>query len=273
MSARGRTGSRRVLAGVLVLATLAGCGSGGSSGAGSVAVRPDPSATGSSTALPSAKTLQTYFDGIASGTVSGYDEAKAAAVPGSTADRYVTYLRAAAEAVLGGGHTPGNGDASAEVVSGAFRFCTDSGSGKVCYRYADITGADGKVADFSVNGRPVANRVVVGDGSSAPASGVDGGASLVAAFENTSGDDLFVAVRVRAGAHDLSGVRATYAATGGRPVQSSRMTGPDDLHAGAAGSYVFAFPGARLGGTLTLALHGVSPAGPATQGTVVLAVG
>jgi hypothetical protein len=271
MSARGRTGSGRLLAAVVLLATLAGCGSGGSSGAGSVAVQPDPSATGSTTALPSAKTLQTYFDGVASGTVSGYDDAKAAAVPGSTADRYVTYLRAAAEAVLGGGHTPGNGDASADVVSGAFRFCTDSGSGKVCYRYTDITGAEGKVADFSVNGRPVADRVV-GGGSPVPASGVDGGASLVAAFENTSGDDLFVAVRVRAAAHDLSGVQATYAAAGGRPVQSSRMTGPDDVHAGAVGSYVFAFPGARLGGTLTLALHGGSPGGPATQGTVVLAV-
>lgn len=272
MSARGRTGGGRVLAGVLLVGTLAGCGAGGSSGAGSVAVRPDPSATGSSTALPSAKTLQAYFDGVASGTVPGYDDAKAAAVPGSTADRYVTYLRAAAEAVLGGGHTPGNGDASAQVDSGAFTFCTDSGSGKVCYRYTDITGADGKVADFSVNGRPVADRVLVGSGASVPATGVDGGASLVAAFENTSGDDLFVAVRVRALADDLSGVGATYAASGGRPVQSSRMTGPDDVHPGTVGSYVFAFPGARLGGTLTLALHGGAPGESATQGTVVLDV-
>ena len=269
MSARGRTGSARVLAGAVLLATLVGCGS---SGAGSVTVRPDPSATGSSTTLPSMKTLHTYFDGVASGTVSGYDEAKAAAVPGSTADRYVAYLRAAAEAVLGGGHTPGNGDASAEVDAGAFKFCTDSGSGKVCYRYADITGADGKVADFSVNGRPVADRVLVGAGSSVPASGVDGGASLVAAFENTTGDDLFVAVSVRAGAHDLSGVRATYSPTGASPVESSRMTGPDTVRAGAGGSYVFAFPGARLGGTLTLALRAGSPGETPTPGTVVLDV-
>ena len=263
------------VAGALVLvATLAGCGGPGdaSPGAGSVTVLPDPSATGSSRAVPSMTTLRAYFNGVAAGTLSGYDEAKAAAVPGSTADRYVTYLRAAAEAVLGAGHTPTNGDTKAEVDSGAFRFCTDSGSGKVCYRYTGITGAEGKVADFSVNGRPVADRVVVGGGASVPATGVGGAASLVAAFENTSGDDLFVAVRVRAGAHDLTGVQATYASTGARPVQSSRMSGPDDVRAASTGSYVFAFPDERLGGTLTLTLRDDAPGGTAAGGTVVLDV-
>jgi hypothetical protein len=262
------------VAGALLLATLAGCGGAGdaSSGAGSVTVRPDPSATGSSTALPSTKTLRAYFDGVAAGTLSGYDEAKAAALPGSTADRYLTYLRAAAEAVAGAGHEAGNGDTTADVDSGAFRFCTDSGSGEVCYRYTDITGAEGKVADFSVNGRPVADRVLVGGDAPVPAGGVDGGASLVAAFESTSGDDLFVAVRVRAGAHELSGVQATYAATGASPVQSSRMSGPETVPAGTPGSYVFAFPDARLGGTLTLELHDDAPGVTATEGTVVVDV-
>jgi hypothetical protein len=262
------------VAAALLLATLAGCGGAGdgSDGDGTVTVLPDPSATGSSIALPSKTTLRTYFDGVAAGTLSGYDDAKAAALPGSSADRYVTYLRAAAEAVVGAGHTPGNGETSAEVDDGAFRFCTDSGAGKVCYRYADITGADGKVADFSVNGRPVADRVVVGDGASVPARGVDGGGSLVAAFENTSGDDLFVAVRVRAGASDLSGVEARYASAGASPAQSSRMSGPDKVGAGDVGSYVFAFPDARLGGTLTLTLHDDAASGTPAEGTAVLDV-
>jgi hypothetical protein len=121
--------------------------------------------------------------------------------------------------------------------------------------------------DFSVNGKPVGDRVAVGTGTPVRASGVNARAAFVAAFENTAGEDLFVAVRLEAGPRDLSGVRATYGASGS-PSPSARMAGPKTVRAGDAASYVLAFRGARLGGTLTLTMR--DDAG--TAGTVVLGI-
>jgi hypothetical protein len=256
------------LAGGLLLLAVTACGGPAATRSGSVTVLPDPSASASSTQLPGKATVHAYFDGVASGALSGYEDAKSDALPGSPADRYLTYLRAAAEAVRDSGTEVSPSGVSAEVDDGAYRFCNGSGSDQVCYRYTDITGAAGKVVDFSVNGRPVAERLAVGSGSPVPASGVDGAATFVAAFERTEGDELFVAVRVEAGAADLSGVEATYATASEAPAASTRMSGARAVAAGSAGNYVFAFADAHLGGTLSLALHG----GGGSTGTVDLPI-
>lgn len=251
---------------VVGLAVPSACGgsTADSSGAGTITVRPAPGATAGNAALPSQETLRTYFDGVASGTLPSLEKAKTASAPGSAAAGYVTYLAAAARAVADGGEKAAAPAATGEVTHGDYRFCAGSGSAEACYRYSDITGAGGKVVDFSVNGKPVHDRVAVGTGGPTSAAAVDARAEFVAAFEATAADELFVAVRIEA-AQALSGVRATYG-TSGTQSPSARMAGPSRLDDGAAGSYVFAFPKAALGGTLTLTFRGAD----GTSGTVAL---
>jgi len=243
-----------LVAAISAVAVLASCGGTPASpnDSGPVEVAPaSPGATG----LPSKATLHTYFDAVANATVASYDQALKVAAPGSPAAGYVTYLRAAAQAVLDSGQELEAANARAVVKDGGFGFCNGSGSSRACFRYTDITGADGKVVDFSVNGKPVAGRVVVGSGTPVRLPAVEGSATFVVAFESSGSDNLFVAARLRAGPLDLDTVSATYRAPGGTPVESARMSGPRRVKAGTDGSYVFAFPQARIGGTLTLSVR------------------
>jgi hypothetical protein len=243
-----------LVAALSAVALLASCGGAPASPNDSGPVTVAPASPGA-TDLPSTATLHTYFDAIANATIASYDQALAVAAPGSPAAGFVTYLKAAAQAVVDSGQELEAADARAVVSDGGFGFCNGSGSSRACFRYTDITGADGKVVDFSVNGKPVADRVAVGRGTPVRLAAVDGTGTFVVAFESSKGDNLFVAVRLVAGNHDLGQVSATYRPPKAAPVDSARMSGPATVTAGRDGSYVFAFPHARLGGTLTLSVH------------------
>jgi hypothetical protein len=243
-----------LVAAVSAVAVLASCGGAPASPNDSGPVTVAPASPGA-TDLPSKATLHIYFDAVANATIASYDKALAVAAPGSPAAGFVTYLKAAAEAVVDSGQELEAAGARAVVKDGGFGFCNGSGASRTCFRYTDITGADGKVVDFSVNGKPVAHRVAVGTGTPVRLALAEGQATFVVAFESSAGDNLFVAVRVGAGNHDLGKVSATYRPPRGTPVESARMSGPTTVRAGRSGSYVFGFPHARIGGTLTLSVH------------------
>jgi hypothetical protein len=249
-----KVGPLVALPAVVSLAVLAGCGTPASpNDSGPVKVAP---ASRGASDLPSKATLHTYFDAIANATVSSYDKALKVAAPGSPAAGFVIYLRAAADAVVDSGQEVDAANARALVKDGGFWFCNGSGSSRTCFRYTDITGADGKVVDFSVNGKPIADRVAVGSGTPAQLLSVDATARMVVAFESSAGDNLFVALEVKSGGQALDRVEASYTNADGSRVESARMSGPARLVAGETGSYVFAYPRAHIGGTLTLRLHG-----------------
>jgi hypothetical protein len=239
------------------VAVLAGCAGTPASPNDSGPVTVAPASPGASD-LPSKSTLHTYFDAIANATISSYDKALKVAAPGSPAAGFVIYLRAAADAVVGSGQEVDAANARALVKDGGFWFCNGGGSSRTCFRYTDITGADGKVVDFSVNGKPIADRVALGTGTPVRLAAVDAHAAFVVAFESSAGDNLFVAVRVESGTQPLETVEAAYRTASGKVVESARMSGPSQLRGGDKGSYVFAFPGARIGGTLSLTVHGSS---------------
>jgi hypothetical protein len=243
-----------LVAAVSAVVVLASCGGNPASpnDAGPVKVAP---ASPGATDLPSKATLHTYFDAIANATLASYDKAGEVAAPGSPAAGFMTYLMAAAQAVVDSGQELAAANARAVVKDGGFEFCNGSGSSRACFRYTDITGADGKVVDFSVNDDPIADRVAVGSGTPVRLAAVDGTATFVVAFESSESDNLFLAIRLDAGNHDLDKVSVTYRAPGGVPVQSARMSGPATVKAGSDGSFVFAFPQARIGGTLTLSVR------------------
>src|SRR5947209_2385881 len=193
--------ARRLRGGALLLAVLLVAGCGGS-------------ATPPGERLP-----QAYFDGIATQTVTSLRQAVAAAEPGSPAAAYATYLLASSRAASDGGHPVEQDPQTAERTSKGYRFCQGQRSEKTCFEYAGVTRAGGKVADFTVNGQPISDRLAVGSGAAVAFRGIDAHAGFVAAYETTASDNLLVAVRITSGPGPaLGAVDASYRAGTGAQV-------------------------------------------------------
>jgi hypothetical protein len=248
------------LGGVLLLLTLlAACGGPDvkpASGESAQVADQSPSTSASPTSeaeadLPSEGTLRKYFDGVSTYTIDSLQEAIQVAQPGSPAAAYATYIQGSIQAVVDGGESYDDSKRTAQKTDDGYRFCEGSGSDETCYEYTDITGADGKVSNFSVNQRPLTNRLAVGNGKPVALTGLDATATFIAAFEASTGSRLFVVVSVKAGTAGIAHVSAKYRSPQGQS-ESSDQSGPDDLDADSLANYVFAFPDAKIGGTVTL---------------------
>ena len=208
---------------------------------------------GSADTSSPADSAQAYFDGIATQTVGSLAAAAGAAKPGSPASEYATYLRASTRAAVGAGQPVDQAEQTADRTSDGFRFCQGSGSSKVCFEFTDITRAGGKVSDFSVNGEPIADRLAIGTDEAVRFKDLDASATFVAAYETTASDNLLVVVRISTGAGvGLDSVAASYQGTGAAPTPSAKSFGPDTVDPGSSADYLFAFPKAKVGGTVTL---------------------
>ena len=145
---------------------------------------------------------------------------------------------------------------TAKKVTDGYEYCEGTGSDQACFTYTDIKGAGGKVSNFSVNGKPIANRPTVGNGKLINAKGLDVQASFIAAFEASSGDTLIVVVSLKTGkSTPISGMEASYRSPEGRQSNSSYMEGPFDLGADSLANYSFSFPSAGLGGDFTISMY------------------
>jgi len=241
---------RLVCAALLGVVLLAGCGQ-------------DP-------VSPGDQTTQAYFDGIATQTVTSLRSALALAAPGSPAAAYATYLQASSQAASDGGHPVSQRAQVADRTPQGYRFCQASGSAKTCFDYTRITRTDGKVASFTVNGKPIGDRLAVGSAAPVTFRGLDAHATFLAAYETTASDNLLVAVRISSGPSvRLGAVEASYRSGQGGPVPSAQAFGPDTLGAGSSANYLFAFPKAPLGGRLVVT---TADAASGTRGVVTLAV-
>jgi hypothetical protein len=251
----------KVAGALLPLLLLISCGSSDvkpSNGESAKVADQSPSASDSPSSdsdpnLPSEDTLRKYFNGIGHSTLDSLQESLDAAVPGSPAAAYATYLRALMQADIDGG-TPDDEGEDVNKVTGGFKQCVGTGSDQTCYKYTDIEGSDGKVSNFSVNDKPLGNRLSVGNGKAVVADGSGSSATFIAAFEASSGSNLFIAVSVKAGSKGVSLVQAKYRSVDGRQSESAQNSGPDDLDSGALANFAFVFPSAKIGGTLTLTL-------------------
>lgn len=215
---------------------------------------------------PADKTLRAYFDGIATQTVDSLQAAVGAAQPGSPAAAYATYLEASTRAAMDGGQAIDKARKLADRTSAGFKFCQGSGADHVCFDYTRITQKHGLVADFSINGRPIANRLALGGDQQIQFEGVDATAAFLAAYEATASGELLVVVRITSGAAvTLGKADASYRPPGGAEIPSTMSLGRAKLDPGASASYLFAFSDAKVGGTVT-----VSASAEGHSGTVVL---
>ena len=232
---------------LLALAVLTGCGGGGDS------------------TSPADEVLQTYFDDIATQTVSSLRDAEREAQPGSPAAKYATYLKVSTQAAIDGGQKVDQRKLAADRTNTGFKFCQGQGSDQVCFTYTKVTRAAGKVADFRVNGKTIADRLAVGTGKASVFRGLDAQARFLAAYQTTARGDLLVVVRITAGAgQGLDAVKGAYGSTGAAPADAAETFGPDTLEAGKSSNFMFAFPNTKVGGTLTLSTTAAPGGHPGT---------
>lgn len=266
----GRRGHIRrfsaVAAGGMLVFTLAGCASDDvtpaapddSASVADQSLAPTSTSTTSSKSarsnLPSEETLKTYFEGIAAGTIAGAEEAMDAAAPGSMALAYANYLRGNIQAMIDGGIAPPPEQPEVKKVDGGFEYCY-TGSQAQCYTNTKITGKSDKVANFSVNDKPLKGRLYTGDDKPITASGEDVQARFIAAYETTSDKDLIVVFSLKTGkTASLASVQGTYRSPEGRQSTATITNGPFKLGTDSLANYAMVFPNAALGGNVTVTM-------------------
>jgi hypothetical protein len=222
--------------------------------------------SGTTQDVPAAdKQVQAYFDDIATQTVDSLRSAIHLAAPGSPAATYATYLEASTQAAQDGGQAIDPTRRTAERTESGYRFCQGSASKRVCFDYTGISRSRGLVSDFAINGKPVSGRLALGDDSRRPFADLSATAGLVAALEATANGKLLVVVSITAsGAEALEDVQGTYQPPQGGQVASSMTLGRPRLEPGSTANYLFAFSGARIGGTVTVSASGQGHRGSAT---------
>lgn len=242
---------KKLVVGAALLTTLAvGCGGSQVS---------SPAAPAPATTTPPAEVLaspasgipaaaQAYFDAL---TVYGSRMLEVSA-PGSPAHTYaqVQLGAHAADRASGYSRQPSTNQVEGDTV----RSCLQDGG---CVTFADFaTDSAGLLAGFTINGRPVAERVVPG-GQTASAGGLR--FKLVGALQLTSANGLNVVMEATNGGQPttsdsrgllVSWYDAAYVGPDGRQMTVTQWVGPRDLRPNATAPYGLYFEGAKPGGTV-----------------------
>ena len=248
----------RIAGAALLTAALftAGCAGGSpaepASPSDSASVAAGPETT---SAAPTPKTVDAkpYFEALTSRDATKMAVAVRSAAPGSLAMAYMKHQLNSVNADLDAGL-----DAPDETLTkkgSGFRSCSDDAeTGETtCFTYGKFkVGSNGKLASFSVNGRPLTGRVVLGGGKVVDSSAAK--VSLLSAYQTASGY-LTVAVKVRTKGAPVAFFDpvATYRAPNGQQRAQSGQSGLQDFGANSQGTRLFFFKGPlKFGGTMTL---------------------
>ena len=243
---------------------LAGCGSDARQASGdneaakveSTTTLPAPVEGETEISLPSDDTVEDYFQALASNSAADVEDALALTAKGSVAYAYATYFAGYLNADIDGGFT--NEPDVFTKVDGGFKSCDASGDESSCAVWSDVEGENGKIVNFKIgdtaDGNSFDDRISLGDGSTTQAGNL-GSVEYVVAFETLSGTVNIIA-RVKSGIEpiSISSYDAKYRSPNGRQSAVSDAGGPTDLLAKSSATVRLAFPGARLGGTLSLSL-------------------
>lgn len=199
--------------------------------------------------LPTDEDLQVFAEALGSNDVAALEDARSLVVEGSVADAYLTYQGHLAQSLIDAGMA----DLASETVESTergFEICLESDPND-CALIADFSGAKGKVQGFTVDGKDLDDRIVVGPGE--PAVG-DQGSEItpVIAYKAASNDTLVVGYDLASSETPIMATTSKYRGPDGRESESSNTIGSMDLSAESMASQVASFPGAELGGELTV---------------------
>lgn len=237
-----------------VLLTFTGCGGGGDPGS-----EPEPSAPSDPTSTEtdgptsnapepelSNKQIETHFSDLFSQEPRLIARATKMTTPGSVAETFAAYRMANTNSNLDGGYPQDPWDVA--MGSDTLEACPSGGD---CVTIADFVIEDGKLTDYTFNGKSLDKRLVMGDTKRLPVAGA-GTVQFLVAYKSISDDALVVAVRLQAGSSGLSILDSYYRAKNGRQTASENISGPPDLGPDSSATYTMAFPAARSDGAATL---------------------
>jgi hypothetical protein len=243
-----------IVAVVALAAVAAACG--GSSKAGvSVSDTVFEASTTSTTAkVDTEAAVSAYVRGITALDPEGAQEAIEASAPGSPAGIYAAYLQATAQLTRDAGRN--SAGVTVEITdgdNGSQRFCYTAGTESKCYTASDFQlDANGKVVDVSINGTPLAGRIVgPGDPVSMPGGGT---AQRMYVFQTSDNQDLLAIVNFTATDESLRvPYGASYVTPAGSQVDADTLNSTIPLNevlpsAKRLAEYVFpkAAPGGRM---------------------------
>lgn len=242
-------------------ALLAGCGGAsvpqvsGASASANVAgssTSTDPN-TAAATAGPSDDQIEAFFQAISDYDVDGIKKDIAMTAPGSVAQAYATYEYYSVMAANQGGSPF---DAGTFLPSrGTYKSCDDTGGDNSCVSWADVQAQGNKIASFTVSGKPLKSRIVLG-GKKNHRVGSLGKVQLVAAYQSVQSKYLFAVVKVTSGSQKVMVDSETaYLTPDGQQVTMAQHTGPNDILPGASGYHTLAFSNSSVGGKIVFELR------------------
>jgi hypothetical protein len=235
--------ARRALVGCAAVLLVVGC-SGSKSAPPTTTTTPPTSTTPSTVAPIDTSSANAYFTAL---STQDQGSAAASSEPGSDAALFAQHqldarrLAGDSEQGLVTKSTPGQ----------AYEVCRQGGS---CVQYDQlvIDPATGLLRSFSTSGSPLTGRVV-GAGATASANGLD--IREISAYRSTS-DQVTVIIEIT-NASDATlrvfGFTAVYLPDGGTSaIGVDGAWGDDSIAPGASGRLLLSFPGASLGGRISL---------------------
>ncbi|MCW2794023.1 MAG: hypothetical protein JWO76_3121 [Nocardioides sp.] len=206
--------------------------------------------------LPSDNDVRAYIDAVASSNVATLERAMKLTKKGSLAEAYLIYQVTGENANIDGGYPTVSDLVGVTSKKGGYQACyAGDAADPVCYLYADIEGADGKIVDFTINGLQLEKRISVGNGTfvSGTAYGVSG--KFATSYVTAADNNLLITFQLRTTADPVSIISATYRSPDGRQSQAANIAGPYDLAPRSIANFSAMFPGAKPGGTMALSYY------------------
>lgn len=204
--------------------------------------------------LPSQSQLEAYFAAITSGDVDAMVRVGSdLAAEGSAAQGYAAYVAEFTTSLTAAGEPPDAADV--EAVDGGFKACV--GDTDQCATWTDLEGADGKLADFSINDKPMSSLLVDLTGQQPVVS--DGLYEVQPdwAYHQPSSGNLLVVCTVTASDVPLTPKPGVYI-EGKDIIDGDASPGLATVEAGTSSPVVLSFPGATdiaLDGAITFDLE------------------
>lgn len=207
--------------------------------------------------LPSDADVKSLIEALASSDIVELKAALPRTKRGSVARGYLRYLIHGSKALIDGG-APADQPSTVKETSDGYKMCSQGSAQTSCYTYTDFEGDQGKIVDFKVNDKPLGPRLLMGNGK--PTSGTNGlQGTFVAAFEASNGRYLIVGFQLRT--RDSAFVTdVTYRNRDGRQTASAGISGPSELGNDSLANFQAVFPGAKLGGVMTVKMYGETSA-------------
>ncbi len=208
--------------------------------------------------LPDSDDLDQLFEALAGGGLRDLESARELTGEGSVARVYLEYLLSQANALLDAG-MPGAEALESERTDDGYEGCEPyAGDDAVCVEWTEIEGADGVVVNFSINGQPIDELLVAGNGTVIEA-GNQGTFELLYAYQSPVSGNFFVALSAASASSgmDVTGLySATYRDPSGRQLGMLDATTPSELGADSTATVFISFPApATIGGTINFDLY------------------